>query len=238
MAAHAVSPAAAPEGYTAADGPVRFSLTSLATSVNLADSLSTELWEHLELNPDTDAEIAANIPPEALKETLKDFIESRGLSAGVSGRIATIFAKLERHRASIDDPVPLAAAPPQVAVAVAATRGKLSSVLDQYDDTTYEELDLETRALLRANHVAATGGPPPVGKEPSSDQLAAMMARLKKKQPPYADFAIFTPHGRRLVKYHKFDAQVFVQGTLQSQRVKARRTSRHGKTAGQCFAPR
>merc|ERR1712086_399246 len=84
----------------------------------------------------------------------------------------------------------------------------------------HEELDLDTRVSLRRNHEAATGGPPPVGKEPSSDQLAAMMARLKKKHAPYADFAIFQPHGRRLVKYHKLDAQVFGQGTLQSQRLK------------------
>jgi len=220
MAAFLPSAAAAAEGVPGAGDPGRFSLTALAASVNLADEVATSLWEHLELDPATDAEIAANIPQEDLKKTLRDFIDSRGLSAGVSGRISTLFVKLERHRAAVDDPAPPTAAPPQVAAVAAAPRGKLSEVLDQYDDSTYEELDLDTRAALRRNHEAATGGPPPVGKEPSSDQLAAMMARIKKKHAPYADFAIFTPHGRRLVKYHKFDAQVFVQGTLQTQRLK------------------
>ena len=216
------SSAAAAAGVAGASEPGSFSLTSLAASVKLSDEVATSLWEHLELDPATDAEIAANIPQEDLKKTLRDFVEKAGLSAGVSGRIFTLFAKLERHRASIDGPPPVAA-PPQVAAPAAApavARGKLSEVLDQCDSTEFDELDLETRAALRRNHWDATGGPPPVGKEPSSDQLAAMMARIKKKHAPYADFAIFTPHGHRLAKYHRFDAQIFVQGTLQTQRVR------------------
>ena len=221
MAAHDVSsPAAAFAGPAAADGPVTITLTSLASAVRLDDALATDLWEHLELNPELDAEMAANIPALDLNASINDFVEKRGLAAGTAGRIYTIFAKLERHRASIDDPPPQTAAPPTVAVVAVAPGGKLSAVLDQNDDRTYAALSLEARIQLRANHLAATGGPPPVGKDPSSDQLAAMMARLERNEPPYADFAIFQPHGRRLVKFHKFDAQIFVQGTLQSQRLK------------------
>ena len=47
-----------------------------------------------------------------------------------------------------------------------------------------------------------------------------MMARLTRGESPYADFAIFQPHGRRLAKHHKFDAQIFVDGKLTTRALK------------------
>ena len=47
-----------------------------------------------------------------------------------------------------------------------------------------------------------------------------MMARLARGDSPYADFAIFQPHGRRLAKHHRFDAQVFVDGALTTRQLK------------------
>jgi hypothetical protein len=217
-----VAPDGTASASAAADASPPITLTALAASSRLDDALAADLWGHLDLDPELDAEEAANIPADFLKSTLAEFVESRGLSAGAAGRITTIFAKLERHRARLDDPAPQAAAetPPTAPVVAAVPGGKISAVLDQMDDRPYEALDMVTRAELRANHKEAVGGPPPVGKEPSSDQLAAMMSRLKKEEPPYADFAIFQPHGQRLAKYHKFDAQIFVGGTLTSQALK------------------
>ena len=198
--------AASPVAPAAAAGTETVTLSALAASVNLTPELAVALWEHMELDPEVDAEVAANIPSEVLNVSITEFVEARELSAGVSGRISLIFTKLERHRAAIDGHAPTAAVQPADTAAAAVHRGKMSAVLDQADDSTYEALDPSKRAALRANHESTTGGPPPVGRDPSADQLAAMMARLNKGEAPYADFAVFQPHGRRLAKYHKFDA--------------------------------
>merc|ERR1712194_959465 len=64
------------------------------------------------------------------------------------------------------------------------------------------------------------GGPPLPDREPSPDQLAAMLVKLGRGESPYADFAVFQPHGRRMAKYRLFDAQVFVDGVLKTRQLK------------------
>jgi len=97
---------------------------------------------------------------------------------------------------------------------------KFSEVLDQADERQFPDLPPEQLAELRAEHVAVTGGPPMEDARPSSDQLAALAARLKAKQAPYVDFAVFGPFGRRTAKLMRFTAQVWVNGSLQTRQLR------------------
>ena len=203
----------------AANAPL--TLNDLAHAVNLPSEVASGLWEYLEVDPSDlrDMEVASAIPQNVLDENLSSFVTSRNLSAGVSGRISLLFTKLHQSSSTLETSSQ-EAPPPAHSPVAAVHRSKLSAVLDQADDAPFDRLDPSKRAEFRLNHVRATGGPPPVDREPSPDQLAAMMSRLDRGDSPYADFAIFQPHGRRLAKHHKFDAQMFVDGKLQVRQLK------------------
>jgi hypothetical protein len=62
-----------------------------------------------------------------------------------------------------------------------------------------------------------------------------MFFRLKNGGPPFADFAVFTPHGERHAKYHKFDAQILVDGTWASNRIPGPKTFAAWKEAWAVF---
>merc|ERR1712086_1063378 len=137
--------------------------------------------------------------------------------------IALLFKKLrEGSSASAVVPQEALALVPAAAVPLAAvvSRGQMSQVLDQSDASAFDRLDPAKRAQFRKNHISACGGPPLPDREPSPDQLAAMFAHLARRESPYADFAVFQPHGRRLARYRLFDAQVFVDGVLKTRQLK------------------
>ena len=204
-----LSPSAA---AMAAEAPT---LASLAADVRLDPSTSELLWAALELNPDEDLEVAAAIPDTVLANVIEDFRAINGLSAGAAGRISLVFS---RARAAVNSPGAPSAEASHAAAEVQPisnlTKFKFSAVLDQGDDNTFVTLPTLRRAELRQRHLEMTGGKPPEGRAPNSEQLAALEARLKTGEAPYADFAVFTPHGRRQAKLHKFEAQVFVGNQL------------------------
>ena len=114
------------------------------------------------------------------------------------------------------------AAPAAVAalpVALPERTIRLQHVLDQSSNEFCLPLSDEVRAGLRQNHYRIAGGDPPFGKEPTGDQLSAMFFRLKNGGPPYADFAVFTPHGERHAGFHKLNAQILVGGAWASNRL-------------------
>ena len=94
---------------------------------------------------------------------------------------------------------------------------RLSDVLDQMDDTPFEPLTESERLMYHKNYVDITGGEPGLECKASSDQIAALKAKMDAGNAPYADFAVFVPHGKRFAKIRKFDAQVFVHNTLQQR---------------------
>ena len=108
-------------------------------------------------------------------------------------------------------------------------------VLDQSDDGTFQPLSLEDRAMYRSNHRVITGGDPPEGREPSPDQLAALVTKLSRDEAPYVDFAVFTPHGRRQYRLHKFNAEVFVDGQLVKRELKGPMDFRSWKACWSTF---
>merc|ERR1712194_754028 len=170
----------------------------------------------------TDMEAVAAIPPSSLDEYIQGFVNENEISAGKLGRITLLFKKL-REGSSAPAGVPqeaLALVPSALPPAAVVSRGQMSQGLDQSDASAFDRLDPAHRAQLRKNYFNTFGGPPVPDREPSPDQLAAMFARLGRGESPYADFAVFQPHGRRLARYRLFDAQVFVDGVLNTRQLK------------------
>ena len=88
------------------------------------------------------------------------------------------------------------------------------------DEGTYEPLTESERVQYFKNYVDITGGEPSLETKASNDQIAALKAKIDNGKAPYADFAVFGPHGKRFAKIRKFDAQVFVNNSLQQRVMK------------------
>ena len=108
---------------------------------------------------------------------------------------------------------------PPATPAVEVQRLKFSGVLDQCDEGTFVTLTDEQRSQFKQNHIKATGARPPPGREPPDEQLAALKAKMDRGHAPYADFAVFLPHGKRAQRHHRFHAQIFVEGRLTTLRL-------------------
>ena len=132
-------------------------LTSLATEVKLTAEAQTALWQHLDLDPDTDLEIAAAIPPHVLDRALDELFSTENLAASVAGRVSILFGKLRDHVKPAAPP-PAVDTPAVVAPASTTARGKMSMVIDQADDGHFDPLGPEERAKYRQNHFTLTGG--------------------------------------------------------------------------------
>ena len=82
---------------------------------------------------------------------------------------------------------------------------KLSQVLDQADDT---EVSIATDSTVRtwyANWQTFAQGPPDPEEEPSVEQLTALHTRVAVLgKTPWADFAVFSPFAKRVLKANKF----------------------------------
>ena len=176
-------------------------LTSLATEVKLSIEAQTSLWQHLDLDPESvaDLETAAAIPQHILDRALDDLFNSEEFPASVAGRVSILFGKLKEHVKPAAPP-PVADTLALVAPASTTSRGKMSMVIDQADDGHFDPLGHDERARYRNNHLTLTGGPPPVGRVPSAEQIAAMVTKLARGDAPYVDFGVFTPHGKRHMK--------------------------------------
>ena len=206
----------APNG-TSVLAPAEVTLDSIAADVGLRATVAALLWEHLDVSP-SDLQTAAAIPEGILNRSLESFHEANSLTAGDAGRISRIFKRIAEASAPAAAAAPNA--PPEPAAQdTPSSRMKYSRVLDQHDDGTFEVLDPDTRSELRARHVSLTGAAPPFERTPSSVQLAALHEKIRKGHAPFADFALFTPHGARHMKFHRFDAQVFVEGTLTTRQL-------------------
>jgi len=74
---------------------------------------------------------------------------------------------------------------------------------------TFSEL-----AGYRASFEQASGGPPPEEHQPTGEQLAGLRAVLSAGRVPFVDFGVWCPHGARIAKFRRTEAQVFVGGQL------------------------
>ena len=103
--------------------------------------------------------------------------------------------------------------------AVAGVKVKLSQVIDQAMDAEFESLqEAEVRELFSVFDTSYGGRPLPY-EEPSGDQIKALQEVLSADRAPYADFAVWGPYGRRQAKLLKYQAMIWVGGTLQSRQL-------------------
>ena len=190
-------------------------LVDLATEVGLKPEMADVLWLTLEVDPETDLVNLAACDPHIVDKALESFRSSLNVGVGTMGRVARL---IKRARELCEPPsAPPSATPPTAPVpdvTSEVTRCLFSEVLNQTDAGTFVLIDEATRKEFRARHRHVTGGDPPPGRAPNDEQLSALAHKLARGQAPYADFAVFVPFGKRIAKYHKFTAQVFVGGKL------------------------
>ena len=85
---------------------------------------------------------------------------------------------------------------------------KMSSLVDQMDESELLPPEVEQVNRWHGKYILAMGALPEECEEPSSAQLAALDKRVRSGQPPYVDFAVWLPYGRRSEKSHKFRVYV------------------------------
>ena len=94
--------------------------------------------------------------------------------------------------------------PPSASPAQGERRVKLSSIADQGNDSDIFFLTNDEIDALYTEYHRIMGADPAKDCEPTADQISAINTLLKQGHPPFADFAIFTPHGRRMQRKLKF----------------------------------
>ena len=98
---------------------------------------------------------------------------------------------------------------------------KISTVLDQVDESEAPMLGRTELDRAYANHIAITGSEPNHESEPTPEQIASMYQRVVQLgEAPYADFSILTPYGRRVQRQMKARAWSLQQdGTFRALEV-------------------
>ena len=91
---------------------------------------------------------------------------------------------------------------------VAATKLKISTILDQADDTEIKPLSVATLRDMLASwqHYSNDDEPPNEHEEATGDQLSALAFRIKAGGTPYVDFGVWRPHGAEMGRALKFTA--------------------------------
>ena len=96
-----------------------------------------------------------------------------------------------------------------IAEEVPTRKLKLSSVLDQSDDSEFAVQSEEMRAKWYSQYVMTVGGLPPEEEDPSLEQLSALQKRLVVQDTaPFVDFAVFVPYGQKALKAARFRTYV------------------------------
>ena len=85
-------------------------------------------------------------------------------------------------------------------VGPAAKRVKLSSLVDVAAEAELIPLSPESVRDMFEKYSSERGEPPAPDVEPTGEKLGAVKQLVDSGAPPYVDFALFGPHGRRLLK--------------------------------------
>ena len=81
---------------------------------------------------------------------------------------------------------------------------KFTQVLDQGDDGEFEVLNEEDKMVLLQRYVNSTGTMPEEEEEPTIEQLSALKKKIALGKPPYCDFGVFVPFGRKALRASKY----------------------------------
>ena len=106
-----------------------------------------------------------------------------------------------------------AAAPQASASAVSLKKVKLSSIVDPTADAEVVTLDQTSVRRMFEEYEALHGAVPRDEAEPTLEQLSAIHQLVSAKAPPYVDFALFGPFGRRALRKLTFVENVFLPDT-------------------------
>ena len=101
--------------------------------------------------------------------------------------------------------------------AVRAKKRKFHQVLQAGDEREFLPLPAPKLRKLRAEFESANGSAAREFEIASEDQLSSLAAKLAVDEVPYADFSVFGPFGKRLMRMMSCRAQVFVEGELVSK---------------------
>ena len=91
-----------------------------------------------------------------------------------------------------------------------ASKLKLSSLVDTQLDGDLQELPPAEVQDMFQHYARRRGAPPHKDHEPTEDQLSAVHQLLRADRAPYVDFALFGPHGRRLLKKLSHAAHLYM----------------------------
>ena len=97
-------------------------------------------------------------------------------------------------------PVVAAAAPAPLTNSPTSRKLKLSAVVDQTLEAEVTMLSPEEVDAMYQEYKTKYGDVPSPGPEPTVDQVSAVRMLLTSKTAPYIDFAVFGPHGLRLLR--------------------------------------
>ena len=104
-------------------------------------------------------------------------------------------------------PPPQANAQQAQAAAPAGIRKlKMNLVLDQAEETEIAVAGLNQVEQWRQNFIAVKGAAPDEEEDATAEQMTAMHHRIEQGMAPYADFGVFGPFGRKLMRASKFRA--------------------------------
>ena len=88
----------------------------------------------------------------------------------------------------------------------AARKVKVNLVLDQVEEMMIPLVGLTGTELWRQNFITLKGAPPDEEESATDEQLTALNHRVLSGLAPYADFGVFGPFGRKLMRASKFRA--------------------------------
>ena len=179
---------------------------------------------------DGDAEIFAEIPEDVVEDVVKTLTKKDNednvvkATPVVMGALKLFSRKvrtaMRQHTApdqGAEQSAPVSATGAATAHTESRPKRRIADVLDQMDDGQFDPLTDQERIEYHMNYKMVTGGVPADNAEASPDQIAALKTKVDTGAAPYADFAVFVPHGVRFAKLRKFDAQVFVNNSLQQR---------------------
>ena len=94
-----------------------------------------------------------------------------------------------------------------------ARKVKMAAVIDQGDDAEIVAWEpARARTTMAAYRAANDGEDPPPEDEPSVDQLSALEHKVNSGASPAADFAVWRPHGQRLMRSLKLTVHHLTPG--------------------------